>query len=69
MVCVCKGAHTQRLNHIISTQIINDIIFGCSVYNAGQLDARGNKVGVRERQNRRIGTKKMCVEKKREGGS
>ncbi len=44
-----KGAHTQKLNHIIATQIINDIIFGYSIYNAGQLDARSNKEGVRER--------------------
>lgn len=51
-----KQRHRQRekerergmLNHIISTQIINDIIFGCSLYNVGQLDARGNKEGVRE---------------------
>lgn len=42
---------TQRLNHIISAQIINDIIFGCSIYNVGQLDARGNKEGVTEQEN------------------
>ena len=39
--------HTKRLNHIISAQIINDIIFDWSNY-AGQLDARGNKEKERE---------------------
>ena len=46
-----QGLHTHRdtLNHIISTQIINDIIFGGSLGNTGQLDASGNKEGERER--------------------
>lgn len=51
-----KSEHTHKLNHIISSQIINDIILGGSFYNAGQLDARGKKEAVR--QNRRTGTKK-----------
>lgn len=44
-------AETQRgkLNHIISTQIINDIIFSCSSYNVGQLDTGGNEEAQRGR--------------------
>lgn len=50
--CTHGPAETQRekLNHIISAQIINDIIFGCSLYNVGQLDAGGNEEGVRLRE-------------------
>lgn len=47
-ICTHAQKHTEKLNHIISAQIINDIIFGCSLYNVGQLDARGNEEGVRE---------------------
>lgn len=42
-------AHKHTLNHIISTRIINDIIFGWSQYNGSQLDARGNKERARVR--------------------
>lgn len=65
------STRSQRLNHIISAQIINDIIFGCSIYTAGQLDARGNKEEGREREKERArgaGTKKACMKRKRVGG-
>lgn len=40
----------DALNRIISSQIINGIILGCSLGNSGQLDARGNKERQREEQ-------------------
>lgn len=38
----------DALNRIISSQIINGIILGCSLGNSGQLDARGNNERRRE---------------------
>lgn len=40
----------DALNRIISSQIINGIILGCSLGNSGQLDRRGNKERQREEQ-------------------
>lgn len=59
--CTHGPAETQRgrLNHIISTQIINDIIFSCSSYNVGQLDTGGNEEAQRGRWKRK-GTKKIA---------
>lgn len=43
----------RGLNRIISSQIINGIILGCSLGNPGQLDAGGNNGRRREEQARR----------------
>lgn len=58
----------EKLNHIISSQIINDIIFSCSSYNIGLLDAGGNEEGVRlregggrEREQRKLQKNRACV--------
>ena len=63
------STYSQKLNHIIAAQIINDIIFGCSVYTAGQLDARGNKEEGRERERERErGRNKESMYEKKEKG-
>lgn len=58
----------EKLNHIISSQIINDIIFSCSSYNIGLLDAGGNEEGVRlreaggrEREQRKLQKNRVCA--------
>lgn len=50
----------RERNHIISPQIINEIIFGCSLRNVSQLDARGNK----ERETEKNCNKEKCMKER-----